>query len=131
MARFALIHLTPATRTAFREYRDAQRVCLTAGEKMELAWRALVGIRQDAARLGESGVGIHPEFLARVDRLTEAHRAAEATWQATTSRAQAAADVAVPLLTGEGYPFGWWYTGSMRLPAGVESPGANRLSHRR
>lgn len=130
MARFVLMHLTPAARNAFRAYRDARRECAKAERVMHTAFQIMRGYQQSAQYLAERGEQPGEWLAERVAKTTEAHQRAEASWQATVERGNAAYDAAAPLLTAEGYEFGWWHTGVMRLPEGVASPGANRLRRR-
>lgn len=130
MARFVLMHLTPAARAAFRTYRDAHRACTKLGVKAHDAWLAAHATAYDIQRNTNDGRPVHPDMQARLKRQQEAHQRAETRWQATCEAATAATKIAVPLLAAEGYPFGWWHTGTMRLPQGVTSPGADRLRRR-
>lgn len=130
MARFVLMHLTPATRNAFRVYCAAHRAAVKQGEAEHTAWLAAHTTRHDIQRLTEGGHPIHPTMTQRLKTQEEAHQRADARRQATSDAATTACQVALPLLTDEGYPFGWWHTGTMRLPEGVVSPGADRLRRR-
>lgn len=131
MARFTLMHLSPAAREAFRAYRNAARTAHRLGERQDLAHRAYRSAAFDMQRLIDGGEQPHPTFRAMVAQREEAFRKALAEFEQACEVATAAAHVAVPALAAEGYPFGWWHTGTMRLPAGVVSPGHDRLARRR
>lgn len=131
MARFVLMHLTPATRAAFRAYRDAVRASRTASEAAEVAYRALASVRYDIQRLHERGIEPSADIITLKEQRAERSRVLDEKANELGRAANVACMLALPLMEAEGYPFGWWHSGTMRLPQFVVSPGADRLRRRK
>lgn len=130
--RFLLNDLTPATRTLYRAYRDAVREQRRLGDLLDAAYRrqqvqaiSLWHIDQDPERYDD---GVRERLAAELAARTAAYNRASARWDSAREAATAAFWAAVPAMEAEGYPRHWFntVTGTVMIPAGLTSPGANR-----
>lgn len=130
--RFLLVDLTPATRALYRAYRDACRESARRGEltdqahsRRQVPASALWHIEQNPDAYDNA---YRAAVVARLAAATAADERAYAAWRQAADAATAAFQAARPAMEAEGYPQHWWNTpsGAMRLPAGVDSPGASR-----
>ncbi len=129
--RFLLVDLTPATRDLFRAFRDASRVITPLADAShvkhhllqdafrELDWAKAEGSTTDISRAQD-----------RKDAAMESYQKSNAEFNEAVRKATEAFQAAQPAMESEGYPVAWWNHGNMRLPAGVESPGAHRRRKR-
>lgn len=118
--RFVLADLEPATRKLFRDYAAGSRACSQAYEQAGKAQRMEAFLADMVRRI--EGDGRVPD-RSTLDRLAAARqRHAELSEQAEAAerRATAAREAAQPALEDAGYPWSWWWSGTMRIPAGEE-----------
>ena len=129
--RFLLIHLTPRTRELYKNFRDAARALDRIGDISH----AKESLLQDATRMLDWAIreGSPSEIQhAQSDKdvALQEHQRASEKFNAAVATATQAFQAARPAMESEGYPGEWWNRGNMRIPDGLESPGAYRRRKR-
>ena len=118
--RFVLADLVPATRELFREYVAAHRACSNAYKALGEGSRIVSSLAQDIARCEQNGIAVRQSTRERFSAAQRHHDELNRKAETAQQRATKAREAAQRAMEQAGYPWEWWWSGTMRIPAGQE-----------